>query len=142
MSKFGKILLFVLTLLSSPIFAEEKSMISKAELEGMFKNISANTDWDLTKPLLWGYFFTDKSKEKLKASGSLLEKQGYRFVDIYQAKDENNKVLDYWWLHVEKVEVHTADSLYERNMSFYKFADQQALKSYDGMDVGPAIQKQ
>ncbi len=117
-------------------------MISKAELEGMFENISANTDWDLKKPLLWGYFFTDKSKEKLKASSSLLEKEGYRFVGIYQAKDENDKVLDYWWLHVEKVEAHTTDSLHERNMHFYKFADQQGLESYDGMDVGPVAQKQ
>lgn len=115
-------------------------MISKAELEGMFKSISASTDWDLKKPLLWGYFFTDKSKDKLKVVGSLLEKEGYRFVDIYQAKDENGKALDYWWLHVEKVEVHSADSLHERNMNFYKFADQQGLESYDGMDVGPADQ--
>ena len=116
-------------------------MIDKAQLEGMFKNISENTNWDLKKPLLWGYFFTDKSKEKLRAVSSLLEKEGYRFVDIYQAKDEHDKVLDYWWLHVEKIEVHTADSLNERNMHFYKFAEQQGLETYDGMDVGPVTQK-
>ena len=115
-------------------------MISKTELEGMFQNISENTNWDLKKPLLWGYFFTDKSKDKLKASGSLLEQQGYRLVNIYQAKDDSGNLLDYWWLHVEKVEVHTADSLYQRNMNLYQLANQQGLSSYDGMDVGPASQ--
>lgn len=140
MSKFCKMLLVVLTFLSLPIFAQGKSMISKPELEEMFQNISANTDWDVKKPLLWGYFFTDNSKDKLKASGSLLEQQGYRLVDIYQAKDDSGKLLDYWWLHVEKVELHTADSLHQRNMSFYQFANQQGLSAYDGMDVGPAGQ--
>ncbi len=64
----------------------------------------------------------------------------YRLVDIYQAKDDSGKLLDYWWLHVEKVELHTADSLHQRNMSFYQFANQQGLSAYDGMDVGPAGQ--
>ena len=81
MSKFFKMLVVVLTFLSMPIFAQGKSMISKPELEEMFQNISANTNWDVKKPLLWGYFFTDNSKDKLKASGSLLEQQGYVVVN-------------------------------------------------------------
>ncbi len=141
MNKFGKLILVLIVFLSTSIYAQGKTMIDKAQLDGMFKNISENTNWDLKKPLLWGYFFTDKSKEKLRAAGSLLEKEGYRFVDIYQAKDEHDEVLDYWWLHVEKVEVHTADSLHERNMLFYKFAEQHGLETYDGMDVGPVTQK-
>ena len=140
MNKICKIFMVILALLSSPILAGGKSMISKTELEEMFQNISENTNWDLKKPLLWGYFFTDKSKDKLKASGSLLEQQGYRLVNIYQAKDDSGNLLDYWWLHVEKVEVHTADSLYQRNMNLYQLANQQGLSSYDGMDVGPASQ--
>ena len=81
MSKFFKMLVVVLTFLSMPIFAQGKSMISKPELEEMFQNISANTNWDVKKPLLWGYFFADNSKDKLKASGSLLEQQGYVVVN-------------------------------------------------------------
>ena len=43
---------------------------------------------------------------------------------------------DLWWLHVEKTEVHTPDSLHERNQALYRFAEEHGLDGYDGMDVG------
>jgi len=87
--------------------------------------------------LLWGYFFTANSKNELKVVVPLLESQGYRFVDIYLSEKENPKEPDLWWLHVEKIEIHTPDTLDKRNQELYRFADDHNLDSYDGMDVGP-----
>ena len=81
---------------------------------------------------LWGYFFTDKYPEKLKNLKEVLVKEGYRFVDLYLTSDGHT-----YFLHVEKTEHHSAQSLYELNCKFYKLADKHNIDSYDGMDVGP-----
>jgi len=50
-----------------------------------------------------------------------------------ESKDE----ADLWWLHIEKVETHSVDSLNAINLVFYDFADKHGIDPYDGMDVGP-----
>lgn len=115
-------------------------MITHEQLVEMFENIARDTSWDLSQPLLWGYFFTDAEQTKLERVAPLLEQQGYRLVDVYLSEKEDPEEPDLWWLHVEKVEVHTADTLHERNQQLYEFADQHGLDSYDGMDVGPVAQ--
>lgn len=111
-------------------------MIALEQLEEMFSNITENTDWDVDGPLLWGYFFTDESAEKLRGILPILEAQGYRYVDLYVPDlDEGEK--EYFFLHVEKEEAHSPQSLFERNQQLYAFADLHSLGSYDGMDVGP-----
>ena len=117
--------------------AQRKAMISKGQLLEMFESISEQTDWDTSGPLLWGYFFTDPAKEKLEALAPFLEAQGYRVVRIYLPESDASDEPPVWWLHVEKVEVHTPDTLHERNGGFYKLAEEHGLMSYDGMDVGP-----
>ena len=121
---------------------EEGSGITKDQLVEMFDSMSQDSSWDFSKPMVWGYFFTDSSKEQLQAAKPALESQGYRFVDLYPAEKENADDPDLWWLHVEKVEIHTPDSLDARNKVLYKFADEHDLQSYDGMDVAPVIAKQ
>ena len=121
-------------------FSQEKetdSVISKGQLVEMFQNMEQKSHWDMSKAMLWGYFFTDASKSDLEAVVPSLEAQGYRLVDIYLSDKEDPKDDDHWWLHVEKVEIHTPDSLDERNKLFYQFAEDHGLDSYDGMDVGP-----
>ena len=118
--------------------AKGKNVITKDQLIEMFDNLPKKPDWDSTKPLLWGYFFTDQSKEKLETVAPLLAKQGYRVVDIFLSEKDNPKEPDIWWLHVEKVEIHNPETLNQRNMIFYQFADDNGIDSYDGMDVGPA----
>lgn len=113
-------------------------MATREQLVEMFDGMAKNTSWDLSKAMLWGYFFTDGSKVKLENVVPLLEKQGYHFVSIYLSDKDNPNDPDLWWLHVEKVEVHTPDSLNRRNKALEKFAVEQGLDSYDGMDVGPA----
>lgn len=83
-------------------------------------------------PLLWGYFFTDPDRRRLEPLAEHLAAQGYRVVDI------NPTDGTVFFLHVEQVELHTAQSLHDRNTSFYDLARQFDVESYDGMDVGPA----
>ena len=111
-------------------------MIELEQLEDMFLNIKAKTNWDMSGPMLWGYFFTDRNEEKLRSVIALLEKQGYRFVDLFIPELEKGE-KEYFVLHVEKEEIHSAQSLHQRNSELYAFAEHHNLDSYDGMDVGP-----
>nr|WP_183423510.1 ribonuclease E inhibitor RraB [Luteibacter sp. Sphag1AF] len=106
----------------------------------MFAQIRDNTDWDLDGPMVWGYFFTDVSPEKLRETAPLLEAKGYRVIDVFLADKEEVGDPDLWWLHVEKEEVHTPDSLDARNSELYAFAQERQLGAYDGMDVGPLVE--
>jgi hypothetical protein len=97
-------------------------MITKEEMVELFADMKQNAPWDSNKPLLWGYFFADPD---------------YQIVGIYDSKPDGDAPA-LWWLHIEKVERHTVDTLHARNQQFYKFAEEHGLESYDGMDVGPA----
>jgi hypothetical protein len=107
-------------------------MIELAQLEGMFSGMRAKTEWNVDGPMLWGYFFTDRSAEKLERAATILVAQGYRLVKIREDEDGSTR-----WLHVERVEVHSPQSLFARNEALYKLADDLGLDCYDGMDVGP-----
>jgi hypothetical protein len=106
--------------------------ITLTQLEDMFQRMRANTKWDVNGDLLWGYFFTDPQRDKLRPLADELTKLGYRYVDL-SARNGGTHVL-----HVERVETHTPRSLHERNMEFYRLAERHGIASYDGMDVGPA----
>jgi len=103
----------------------------------MFANISQKTKWDMSKDMLWGYFFTDPSREKLDLVAKDLSRRGYRIVDVYLSEKEDRSSPDLWWLHVERIETHTVESLLKRNAELSEFAKSHKLGSYDGMDVGP-----
>jgi hypothetical protein len=112
------------------------TMITLEMLESMFADMRVKTTWPIDGPMLWGYFFTDSSDDKLRAVVPLLEAEGYTFVDLFIPElDEDQE--PYFFLHVEREEAHTAQSLHERNQHFYAFAEAHGLATYDGMDVGP-----
>lgn len=108
-------------------------MITLEELDEMFANMAASTNWNLDGKLLWGYFFFDPSDDKLRALASELQEAGYRMVQVYPADDGST-----WVLHVERVEHHTSASLFARNEELARLAAERGIASYDGMDVGPA----
>ena len=112
-------------------------MIPKGQLDEMFAGMAAQTNWDLSKPLLWGYFFRDGSKSSLESASELLVDQGYSIVEISFEDKEDPSEPDVWVMHAEKVEVHTSDSLFQRNSELEAFAEANDIASYDGMDVGP-----
>ena len=114
----------------------EEDRIDRSVLEEMFANIRANTDWPIDGDMLWGYFFTGKDPAKLESAGQALEARGYRYVGILRpdAEDEDQDTL---YLHVERIETHTVESLHQRNTELYELVETLGLETYDGMDVGP-----
>ncbi|WP_205691928.1 ribonuclease E inhibitor RraB [Caulobacter soli] len=119
-----------LVLTTGPIGAWAAPRISHAQLEEMFSNMRGSAAWNVDGPLLWGYFFTSPDRAKVDQAAKILVGRGYRLVEIHRDRGV-------WWLHVERVEHHTVDSLDARNAEFYAFAQGEGLATYDGMDVGP-----
>jgi hypothetical protein len=108
-------------------------MIPLSTLEDMFDNMRAKTKWNVDGPMLWGYFFFDPSVDKLRKASEHLVNEGYRLVDIHPTDDGTTFVL-----HVERIETHSPQTLFERNEYLYGVAALFELELYDGMDVGPA----
>lgn len=111
--------------------------ITIEQLQEMFENIKKDTEWNISGDMLWGYFFTHNEPQLLENVADLLEKQGYKKVSIYLSDKEELDEPDQFWLHIEKIETHTPESLDARNDEFYIFANKHNIDSYDGMDVGP-----
>lgn len=111
--------------------------ITLDQLKVMFKNMES--DVDVSKPLLWWYFFTNHDSKPLYEAKEKLIKKWYRFVDIYISNKQNENQPDLWWLHIEKEEIHSPESLDKRNDEFYIFANEMGLNSYDWMDVWPIL---
>jgi hypothetical protein len=107
-------------------------------LEEMIANIQTQTTWDIKGNLLWGYFFISFDKSQLEEIGGELVSNGYRLVEIRQRDPDTPQAAPEWQLHVERVEHHTVDTLYARNIQFEEVANRFKNVVYDGMDVGPA----
>jgi hypothetical protein len=107
-------------------------MITLDQLKDMFASMKQDAPFDADGELLWGYFFTDADKKKLRPVADELVQLGFREVALYRTDDRKT-----YFLHVERVEKHTPESLHERNTEFYEIAERFGIESYDGMDVGP-----
>lgn len=128
-------MLLLIATAGSSVLAKERTVISLDQLKEMFADMRAKPSykkWNVDGPLLWGYFFTDPDSKELRPVADYLSSNGYRFVAIYPTEDKST-----FFLHMEKVEQHTPESLNQRNQEFYKLASRFKLESYDGMDVGP-----
>lgn len=113
--------------------------IETSALEQMFAGIRADTDWNIDGPMLWGHFFADGDADALRRLGAELAREGYRLVDVFLADREEGEEdeQDVYFLHVERVETHTVDSLRRRNQHLQAMAERFGVAAYDGMDVGP-----
>lgn len=103
----------------------------------LFANLRENTDWDLTAPLLWGYYFVHATAEPLQALATHLQAQGYTQVELFEQEAEDGDET-FQVLHVERVEIHDEASLDQRNQELMALAQQMGVEDYDGVDVGPA----
>lgn len=117
-----------------PASAQVAPKIPLEKLQTMFANMRAQTHWNVDGPLLWGYFFLDADRDKLAAAGDALVAKGYRLVDIAKVDGRSD-----YRLHVERVEAHTPESLYARDIELEALARRLHIRSYDGMDAGPAL---
>jgi len=109
----------------------QSKMIPLEQIEEMFARMKANGVNTDTK-MLYGYFFTNQEPESLEDVAKELKALNFEFVDIYQDEDS------LYWLHLERIETHSAKSLFDLNKQLYKIADKHKITSYDGFDVGNA----
>ncbi len=106
-------------------------MVKDSEIQALFRKME-NAGWNMKKPYLWGYFFKDSSREKLEKLKQHLVSLGYEFVDMNQSEADQ-----LFWLHVEKVQQHSLESLINLNKSLRQLAKDFGIAEYDGMDISP-----
>lgn len=103
----------------------------------IFAQAKSEDNWNLEEPMLYSFYFVDESIEKLEKLGLHLEKEGYDFVDIFElGEEETNEPTGEYLLHIDKIEVHTPESLAQRNVEFQKLADEYEIETYDGWEFG------
>ena len=106
-------------------------MITRYDVEILFQKMQ-KSGWDMQENHVWGYFFKDPSQEKLTTLSAKLTHLGYTIVDINQSYPDKK-----YWLHIEKTQQHSIDSLNQLNQFFYQLAKENSIQSYDGMDISP-----
>lgn len=106
-------------------------------IEEIFATARNEDKWNLDEEMLYSFYFVDESIEKLEKLGLYLEKEGYEFLDIFELGDEEtDESTGEYLLHIDKIEVHTPESLAQRNVEFQKLADEYEIASYDGWEFG------
>lgn len=111
-----------------------------SQLDGIreiFAEAKQEDNWKIDEPMLYSFYFVDKSVEKLEKLGLKLEADGYYFVDIFELGDEETeKSTGEYLLHIDKIEIHTPESVAQRNFEFQKLANQFEIETYDGWEFG------
>lgn len=112
----------------------------ESQLEGIreiFAEAKQEDDWNLEEPMLYTYYWVDGDVDKLEKLGNHLHEEGYDFIDVFELGDvETNKSTGEFLLHIDKLEVHTPESLAARNVEFQKLADEYGIETYDGWEFG------
>ncbi len=113
---------------------------TESQLEGIreiFADAKREDNWDLEEEMLYSYYFVDESVDKLEKLGLKLEADGYDFVDVFELGDEETeKPTGEYLLHIDKIEIHTPESLAQRNLEFAKLAEEYEINTYDGWEFG------
>lgn len=97
------------------------------------KNASTSKPWSIDEVCRWSYFFVDEDSAKLAPLARHLEALGYTFVGITEPDDADED--PFFYLHLDKIERHTPESLHARVQELYGLAEQFEIADYDGMNV-------
>ena len=115
---------------------------TQSQLEGIreiFNTARTEDKWNTEAEMLYSFYFVDTDVDKLEKLGLKLEADGYDFIDIFELGDEEtDKSTGEYLLHIDKTEIHTPESLAERNVEFQRLADESGIASYDGWEFGEA----
>ena len=80
----------------------------------------------------WSYFFVDSDEAKLAALARELQAMGYENHGFLTPEGEGKGLF----LRMDRIEVHTVESLHARNLQLAALAERFGVNAYDGMDVG------
>src|SRR4051812_38095296 len=112
----------------------------ESQLDGIreiFETARTEDGWNLEEEMLYSYYFVDTDVDKLEKLGLDLERKGYDFIDIFELGDEDtDKPTGEYLLHIDKLEIHTPESLAARNVEFQNLANEYEIASYDGWEFG------
>ena len=107
------------------------------EIREIFAEAKQEDNWNLDEPHLFTYYFVDADADKLEKLGNHLQSQGYDFIDVFELGDEETEEpTGEYLLHIDKEEVHTPESLAERNVEFSKLAEEFGVETYDSWEFG------
>jgi len=113
---------------------------TESQLESIreiFEEARTEDKWNIDEEMLYSYFFVDKDIDKLEKLGLDLEAKGYDFLDIFELADEKtDESTGEYLLHIDKTEIHTPESLAQRNAEFQNLANEYEIASYDGWEFG------
>lgn len=98
-------------------------------LVSIFQQIEGE-GWKTNSELKWGYFFFDKTREKLLDGFKEIEEKGYVMETLFENDDSD------WVMQISKIEIHTPESLHNRNQAMNRLAEHCNIELYDGWDVG------
>ena len=114
--------------------SEVTNNIERESVEWLFEQVAESTDWNMSGPMTWGYFFYAENKADLEPVREKLTREGYSFVGYLEPGERNDEPG--YFLHLERNEVHSIDTLDQRNAQLTADGERFGVR-YDGMDVGP-----
>ncbi len=111
-----------------------------SQIEGIreiFAEAQQEDNWKVDEPMLYSYYFVDSDPDKLESLGVALEEKDYDFIGVFELGDEEtDESTGEYMLHIDKTEVHTPESLAQRNVEFAKLAEDYKITTYDGWEFG------
>ena len=113
---------------------------TESQLEGIrqiFAEAKQQDNWNTNEPMLYSFYFVDEDPDKLEELGLELEEKGYDFIGVFELGDEETEEsTGEYLLHIDKEEIHTPESLAQRNVELQKIADEHEVQTYDGWEFG------
>lgn len=114
-------------------------MITLAQLEDFFTETrrtyeAGRSTWKIDEECRGSYFFVDGDRAKLLPIAEHLRFADYEFVGTLDPDESDENPVFY--LRLDRIEIHSPESLHKRNQLLYDIAAQFGVLSYDGFDVG------
>ena len=116
-------------------FTDTQSQLES--INEIFDKARTEDNWNTEGEMLYSFYFVDTDVDKLEKLGLKLEADGYDFVDIFELGDEEtDESTGEYLLHIDKTEIHTPESLAQRNVEFQTLAKEYEIASFDGWEFG------
>lgn len=112
----------------------------ESQLEGineLFEAARTEDGWNLDEEMLFSYYFIDTDVDKLEKLGLKLDEEGFDYIGVYELSEEDSdEPSGEFMLHIDKTEIHTPESLAQRNVELQKLAEENGIDTYDGWEFG------
>ncbi len=114
---------------------KQDELPTKVEIQDWFDQKIRQQGWNPSNPTMWVFFFSARDKRVLDGMCPALEAEGYEIFDIFENDLQGERESNLWMMLVQKIEVHTVDSLYARNQSLIKLAKAHRDSFFEGWNI-------